>query len=629
MRITIVVPPFTRQDWPALGAEQVATISREAGHTTCVYYACLLGSIDPSFADTAGAPGVFTPIYRPDLAVTDYVEELVKRLLDDQLLVEGQRKVARMGKPATIAKLYLRAIIAAREITARAVQEILGEVHPDVVAFSIASDLQKMPSAAIARNLRAAQYRGLILAGGSALDGEMGPAFLQFFPEIDGVLEGEVEDTWPQFLCSAGSGWMAAEHIPGSHVRRGGEIVNGPGPTVSATFAALPGPQYTSFLEQRKTSASAHQSVTLLAETSRSCWWGEKHQCLFCGVDSVSRPYRQKSVQKAVEDLVSLWDRYFPNAILLTDSIMPHRQMNEYLYELSVANSSRRWHLFYEVKSTLSRRTLARLASAGVAEIQPGIESFSSHSLALMNKGATALQQVNLLKWAQCYGIAVRYPILAGSPGETAADLATIRDVLGKIGHLDPPTQINRLALLRGSPYWSSPERYGLSEVRPFSASEWIYQAPPDAVLKLEAQAAYRNATWDDSEYQDELVKLEDHISYLHGRVNREVLGYHAGQDALVITRSAASGELSMEVISDSVEIEILLSSEEIGSRPQIAHRLGMPLERLDARVDDLVDRRLLITDGPRLLSLALPFSAETERDADWPRELANVDTRP
>lgn len=629
MNITIVVPPFTRQDWPALGAEQVATISREAGHAACVYYACLLGSIDPSFADTAGAPGVFTPVYRPDLSVTAYVEELVKRLLDDQLLIEGQRKVARMGKPATIAKLYLRAIIAARKITERAVREILGDAHPDIVAFSIASDLQKMPSGAIAKGLRAAQYTGLILAGGSALDGEMGPTFLQVFPEIDGVLEGEVEDTWPQFLRSAGSGWMAAERIPGSHVRRGGVFVNGPPPTVSASFTALPGPEYTSFLEQRKTSASAHQSVTLLAETSRSCWWGEKHQCLFCGVDSVSRPYRQKSVQKSVDELTSLWDRYSPDAILLTDSIMPHQNTSEYLHQLSVANSTRRWRLFYEVKSTLRRRDLARLACAGVAEIQPGIESFSTHSLALMNKGATALQQVNLLKWARCYGVAVRYPILAGSPGETAADLATIRDVLGKIGHLDPPTQINRLALLRGSPYWSSPEQYGLSEVRPFSASEWIYQAPPDVVLKLEAQAAYRSDTWDNIEYQNELVKLEDYLSCLHGRVNREVLGYHEGQDALVITRSAASGALSMEVISEPAEIGILLCSEEIGSRPQIAHRLGMPLERLDAIVADLVDRELLITDGPRLLSLALPFSAETERDADWPRDLANAGTRP
>lgn len=628
MNITVVVPPFTRQDWPSLGAEQVATISRQAGHPTSVYYACLLGSIDPSFADTAGAPGVFTPIYRPDLAVTDYVEELVRRLLDDQVLIEGQRKVARMGKPATIAKLYLRAIIAAREITQRAVREILGDSHPEIVAFSIASDLQKMPSAAIAKSLRSAQYQGLILAGGSALDGEMGPAFLTVFPEFDGVLEGEVEDTWPQFLRSAGSGWTAAERIPGSHVRRGAEFVHGPEPAVSATFTALPEPQYTSFLEQRRASAAAHQSVTLLAETSRSCWWGEKHQCLFCGVDSVSRPYRQKSVGKAVSELTTLWDRYSPDAILLTDSIMPHQDLGEYLHQLAMANSTRGWHLFYEVKSTLGRRSLARLASAGVAEIQPGIESFSTHSLTLMNKGATALQQVNLLKWAQCYGIAVRYPILAGSPGETAADLAAVRAVLDKIGHLDPPTQINRLALLRGSPYWCSPGRYGLHDVRPFSASEWIYQVPPNVVLALEAQAAYRSGTWDDIEYQNELLKLEDYISYLHGRVNREVLGYHAGEGALVITRSEASGALSMEVISDPAEIEILLSCEEIGSRPLIARRLGMALDRLDHIVADLVDRQLLIADGPRLLSLALPFSAETERDADWPRQEVNVGTR-
>jgi len=63
----------------------------------------------------------------------------------------------------------------------------------------------------------------------------------------------------------------------------------------------------------------------------------------------------------------------------------------------------------------LGRQAMARMACAGVAEIQPGIESFSSNTLRMMNKGATSLQQVNLLKWAKAYGVTVRYPILVSS----------------------------------------------------------------------------------------------------------------------------------------------------------------------------------------------------------------------
>ena len=81
------------------------------------------------------------------------------------------------------------------------------------------------------------------------------------------------------------------------------------------------------------------------------------------------------------------------------------------------------YEIFYEVKANLSREQLRLMAKAGVTHIQPGIESLSSNVLRLMRKGVRAVQNVNLLRWSQYYGIRVSWNLIWGFPGETAAGL--------------------------------------------------------------------------------------------------------------------------------------------------------------------------------------------------------------
>ena len=41
----------------------------------------------------------------------------------------------------------------------------------------------------------------------------------------------------------------------------------------------------------------------LFFETSRGCWWGQIHHCLFCGLNGDTIAYRSKSPGRAVEEL--------------------------------------------------------------------------------------------------------------------------------------------------------------------------------------------------------------------------------------------------------------------------------------------------------------------------------------
>ena len=79
--------------------------------------------------------------------------------------------------------------------------------------------------------------------------------------------------------------------------------------------------------------------------------------------------------------------------------------------------------LFWEVKANLTARQVRQLRDAGVAYVQPGIESLNDHVLELMRKGTTGLRNVELLKWCREYGVTPLWNLLYGFPGETAGGL--------------------------------------------------------------------------------------------------------------------------------------------------------------------------------------------------------------
>ncbi|MDR1266721.1 MAG: RiPP maturation radical SAM C-methyltransferase [Propionibacteriaceae bacterium] len=621
MRVTIVVAPFTRSNWPSLGAEQVATIIRTAGHEARVIYATLLGLTDMFFEEDPGAPALFTPIYYSSLSFRDAAVGLVSRLTSDQGKSTSMGMEVPEGTSSDLIRRYLHGMRQAEQMTNEAVDEILCGPWPDVIGFSVSNDHQKMPSAAVAKKIKESGFTGCVFAGGSALDGEMGVEFLRLFTEFDAVLRGEVEDTLPDFLNQVNSGYGMFSKIPGACYRDvEGNLQVEPTGIVSGKFTELPSPDYSSFIEQmlRRPPARADEGITLMAETSRSCWWGEKHQCLFCGVDSKTRPFRQKDAEAAVADLVQLWDQYRPSKIILTDSILPRRDMEQYLHRLYEENMTRNWQLFYEVKSTLRRRDLARLRCAGVAQVQAGIESFSTNTLVRMNKGATGLQQVNFLKWAKAYQIHVGYPLLVGTPGESASDLKLQAEILGLISHLEPPTRVNRLCLLRGSPYFDSPGQFSLSNVRPFDISEWTYQATCDQVARLEGELDYHSEEWCADEYQEALRNLKITVDRLHRRINPEMFYYCANNEAWVVTRSDSKGAMTIAVVSDPVELAILRVCEDIGTRSTLVKKAGFDMNSVDTAIDKLSRRGLLLIEGQRMLTLPIPASVNAESDADW-----------
>jgi ribosomal peptide maturation radical SAM protein 1 len=378
--------------------------------------------------------------------------------------------------------------LARRFVDGLAARPELGDY--DVVGFS-SSFGQQVPSLAIAQRLKALHPHLTVCFGGANCDGPMGRQLVRSFPFVDWAFAGDGDVAFPRFLERLAAG--APVDLPGVFDRaRAAAPDDGWAPLTRMHLDELPYPDFDDFFAAWDRIPQGRRHIRAVPiESSRGCWWGEKHHCTFCGLNGMTMAYRSKSPRRFADEIDHLVARYGVRRLMATDNILDMR----YLRSVIPLLRERRAHdaLFYEVKSNLTRADLEGLVSAGITEVQPGIESLSTHVLALIDKGCTALQNVQLLKWGEELGMTLVWPILCGVPGETPEDYAAMVDLMRKIPHLQPPRGINRLSIDRFSPYFHSPARFGLT-IYPAPAYRHVYDLPDDDVRNLAFWWCYDHA---------------------------------------------------------------------------------------------------------------------------------------
>ena len=181
--------------------------------------------------------------------------------------------------------------------------------------------------------------------------------------------------------------------------------------------------------------------VYLPFESSRGCWWGQKHHCTFCGLNGSNMAFRAKSPASLAPQISEMVRRYRSFMLEAVDNVADNDYYSS-LFPAIVADRSD-YQLFYEVKYEISSREKIRLLrDAGVKRIQPGIESIK-HPCAPANAEGrlrASPQNINLLRWALYYEVTVGWNIIWGFPGETEEDYRQQLSVMEQIVHLQPPT---------------------------------------------------------------------------------------------------------------------------------------------------------------------------------------------
>ncbi len=617
MRILLISPPLCQPSVPNLAVEYLAAQARAECHDVDTLHGPLRQPryFQRDLIHGLGAQACFTPDYF-DLDPVQFSRQVAQALWAD-----FERDVRDTMSIDELDERYYFGTVAAEQCLGRILADIPTDQF-DLIGFSIGFDAQKLPAAAIARRLRGRGERAVFVAGGTGTDEEMGAALLERFPEFDHVLQGEADDSWPLLLraieCGDGVG-----QVPGCLYRVGDKTQRVAETKPTASFLAAPVPNYDSYLAQLARSEYAADRTCLLVETSRGCWWGKKHHCTFCGIRSVDEDYRRRSGPQSVEVFAELYDRYQPDLIYCTDAIVAADAARSIWPAMHRARrAGRDWSVFYETKSNMGRRDIARMASAGVTWVQPGIESLVTPSLKAMNKGTTAIQQISFLKWALAYGVATNYGIITGMPGETAEQLQSLAALTRRLRHLPPPADLNRLALHRFSPHYRFPERFGITGVRVFAIQRLIYQTDDETVRRLVYQLDF-DVPEHDERYETAREELgEAMAAWRQEHQAGAGLWIRAEGDLRVVARISGGEDFAIDLVADPTQVLLLDACTERCGLPRLARTRGLELNQVERAAADLEKHGLLFVEDDQALTLAVPVEANAERDAQWELEI-------
>jgi ribosomal peptide maturation radical SAM protein 1 len=367
----------------------------------------------------------------------------------------------------------------------------------------------------------------------------------------------------------------------------------------------LPYPDYDDFFAQCGQLPEGSRLAGVPMETSRGCWWGEKHHCTFCGLNGLSMAFRSKHPERALAELDHLRNRYGAEDIQMVDNILDMRYVKSFLPRL--AEREVKPALFYETKANLTREQLVAFRAAGIEAIQAGVESLDTRVLKLMDKGTTAARSVELLKQCREVGIWPHWNILYGFPAEPTDAYDRMGRNVEWLRHLDPPNVCTRFRLDRFSPLFMEADQMGITGVRPARAYELLYGLPPESVRGL---AYYFDFDYRDGRKPDEYAaKLRSAVSGWQ-QERRGDLVFIEGDRAMTITDTRGGGR--REVLLEGIEREVYrycgrarpLSKLEKEFRAELGGRGLLKLLR------SWIDARIMIELDCRYLALAVDAAA-------------------
>ena len=468
---------------------------------------------------------------------------------------------------------------------------------------------QNAASFALARRLKQRYPHIVTIFGGANFDSEMGPELVRTVDCIDVAVIGEGDETFPCLLSALEAG-TGLDTIPGLAYRSDGHVKVTPPRPSTVPLDDLPAPDYEEYFQRAEDLGVlprvGHRNVWLPIETARGCWWGAKHHCTFCGLNGTTISFRSKSPDRVLDELASQAKRYRSFRFEAVDNIMDTAYLTK-LFPMLVENETG-FEIFYEVKANLRREQLRLMAQAGVTHIQPGIESLSSNVLHLMRKGIRAIQNVNLLRWAQYYDIHVDWNLLWGFPGETEQDYTEQATAIPHLLHLPPPSSANRIRLERFSPLFTEHDVFRFRYRTPERSYRYIY--PQDVDLE---RVAYffdydLNGGLPDSAYDETRRAAADWSNAW--RIDKPpVLKYWSAPHYVQIYDERKQGQGGTYAFEGTLADLYLACSDRPTTADAVRRELDLhlPVEAIHELFEEFGKRGLMLLDGQCALALAVP----------------------
>lgn len=228
--------------------------------------------------------------------------------------------------------------------------------------------------------------------------------------------------------------------------------------------------------------------IILPYATSRGCYWGH---CAFCSQHLLYRHrFNQKSAQQVVEDLGRLSRRYMATDFYFVDEAISPSNAHKLSCIITQNNLPYNWFGEMRFEPDLDIKVLTDLSEGGCRMLLFGLESSVKRILELMGKGTDPNIISNILKYCKEIGIKTFIMFIVGFPTENRKEVEhTVKFIEA---HSDYITHIGfgNFVLIKESPVYRNPHKYGISKVKIFSDEDLTIYADYEVTTGMSKKAA-------------------------------------------------------------------------------------------------------------------------------------------
>lgn len=457
-----------------------------------------------------------------------------------------------------------------------------------------------------------------VVAGGSTFAGEAVKSVFEAFPEIDVVINGEGEIPLSRLVGHLKDGG-SKDNIPPIAGVITPEVARSDAPVSfeqMQSLDALKRPDYDDYFSLLKSLGPQNAFFpTLPAEASRGCWWrktcssGAFRGCAFCNLNLQWEGYRSRDPSEVVSEIDELTTRHKTLSVAFVDNLLPQKTSGDIFEKIDSLGKDLR--VFGEIRATTPLTVLKTMRRAGVDEIQIGIEALSTRLLKKMNKGTTAIENLEIMKHCEALGILSASNLILCFPGSDPEDVAeTLRCLEFALPYR--PLRSVRFWLGFGSPVWSSPGDFGIKAAynHPGYAALFpreIYKAARFTVQAYRGDLGYQKRIW-----RPVAKKLESwkqaYAELRRGRDQGPILGYRDGREFIIIRQRLPGAEPLLHRL-EGTSRAIYLFCEHHRTIKSILNRFqGFTADKMVPFLQMMVEKKLMFEEDGKYLSLAVPI---------------------
>ena len=485
--VAFVSAPVTYPPIPSMALSIFQATLDDAGISSKVIYTMFLAMRlmgQTTINDLHSAMDLFT---NSDLLFAHLTDVPTPCTSEDYLSIINRRSIDKFN--AKLIDMIEHAKTAAEQIVEATARKVVNMGAKILAVSSIYS--QQNASLAIMKRVKELDPSITTIIGGFNISGEAGMAVLRNFPSVDYVSFGEGDETIAEVCRNILD--KTGKPMPYGIVGR-----NDPAPEqipyrMTMDLDTVKTPDYRDYFKEKEmalngffgdifTGTGICLNTVIYLEGSRGCWWGQRRACTFCGLNGLTKVYREKSVEHFHKELQETMRRYPDANIQLTDNVLSQNMLRNLLPLL--AEDPEQYRILSEIKTNVSRADIEMLARAGVHCVQPGIESINDHLLALMGKGSSAAQNIAILKHSKSCGIYPVWNMLYAMPFENRVDYEQTIELTPLLHHLQPPSLASAIQFNRFSGYGASPEKYGM-ELEPSDVTCLSYKGNDDLISHM------------------------------------------------------------------------------------------------------------------------------------------------